>query len=376
MSNEITKAPLIRLAKRDGMDPKKAWGIRVLSIVVALILGSIPIIITGNNPIRAYGLIVKGALFKPYYVQQTIKIMVPLLGAALAIAPCFKMKFWNIGAEGQITAGAMACTYVAIHFTGKLPHVVLLLFMALAAALLGGLWGFLPGYFKAKYNTNETLFTLMMNYIAIGIVAWLQGGPWEGRKGTQMIYLFDDTVHPLAPDALLEVFPKFKNFKLDVGWIIILVILVFIHIYMNYTKHGYEIAVIGDSMNTARYAGMNVGWIMERTMILSGAICGIVGFIYVAGLNHTLTSNVANGVGFTAITVAWLSQLNAFAMIVISFILAVLSKGASYLQQQIGVPSAISDIVSGILLFCMLGCEFFINYVMIFRNKSSKEELK
>lgn len=363
----------MRLAKRELMKPGKVWAIRISSIIFALILGCIPILITGNSPVMAYMLIVKGSLFKPYYIQQTIKIMVPLLGAALAIAPCFKMKFWNIGAEGQITAGAMACTFIAITFTGKLPHVVLLLLMALAAALVGGFWAFLPGFFKAKYNTNETLFTLMMNYIAIGIVAWLQGGPWEGRKGTQMIYLFDDTVHPLAPDALLAVFPKFKSFKLDIGWIIILAILLFIHIYMKYSKHGYEIAVIGDSLNTARYAGMNVGWVMERTMLLSGAICGIVGFIYVAGLNHTLTSNVANGVGFTAITVAWLAQLNAFAMIAISFILAVLTKGSSYLQQQIGVPAAISDIVSGILLFCMLGCEFFINYKMIFKKNSGKE---
>ncbi len=373
MNSEKTKAPLIRLAKRDSMKSGNVWAIRIGSVLFALILGCIPIVITGNNPFNAYGLIVKGSLFKPYYIQQTIKIMVPLLGAALAIAPCFKMKFWNIGAEGQITAGAMACTYIAIHFTGKLPHIVLLLLMAFAAALVGGFWAFLPGFFKAKYNTNETLFTLMMNYIAIGIVAWLQGGPWEGRKGTQMIYLFDDTVHPLAPDALLEVFPKFKSFKLDIGWIIVLLILVFIHFYMKYSKHGYEIAVIGDSLNTARYAGMNVGWIMERTMLLSGAICGIVGFIYVAGLNHTLTSNVANGVGFTAITVAWLAQLNAFAMIAISFILAVLTKGSSFLQQQIGVPAAISDIVSGILLFCMLGCEFFINYKVIFKKNSSKE---
>jgi len=370
---ELKKTPLIRLAKRDGMNPKLVWIIRVSSILFALVLGCIPILITKNNPIAAYGLIIKGALGKPYYMQQTVKIMIPLLGTALAIAPCFKMRFWNIGAEGQITIGAMACTFVAIHFTGKMPSALLLIFMIIAAALVGGLWAFLPGFFKARYNTNETLFTLMMNYIAIGIVAWLQGGPWEGRKGTQMIYLFDDVVHPLAPDALLPLFPKFKSFKLDIGWIIILVILVFIHIYMNYTKHGYEIAVIGDSENTARYAGMNVGWIMERTMLLSGAICGIVGFILVAGQNHTLTSNVANGAGFTAITVTWLAQLNAFAMIVISGILAILSKGSNFLQQNMGVPAAISEIVSGILLFCMLGCEFFINFKMIIRKKSDKE---
>ena len=162
-------------------------------------------------------------------------------------------------------------------------------------------------------------------------------------------------------------------FGIHIGWIIVLALVVLMHIYMNYTKQGYEIAVIGDSYNTARYAGMNVGWVMVRTMLVSGAICGIVGFILVSGQNKTITSNVANGVGFTAITVAWLGHLNAFAMIIISMILAILTVGSSYLQQVLGVPSAISEIVSGILLFCMLGCEFFINYQLTFRSKVKKE---
>jgi len=161
---------------------------------------------------------------------------------------------------------------------------------------------------------------------------------------------------------------------LHMGWIIVLLLVFLVYIYMKYTKQGYEIAVIGDSLNTARYAGMNVGWIIVRTMLVSGAICGIVGFILVSGQNKTITSNVAGGVGFTAITVAWLGQLNAFAMIVISLILSILSRGSSYLQQEMGVPAAISEIVSGILLFCMLGCEFFINYRMIIRKKSKKGE--
>ena len=362
MSSEVKKAPLIRLAKKDAMDPKKAWAIRIGSIIAALILGCIPILITGNNPIAAYGVIIKGSLGTSFYFKQTIKLAIPLLGTALAIAPCFKMRFWNIGAEGQITAGAIGASFFAIYFAKSMPHILLLVIMMAAAALIGGIWAMIPGFFKAKYNTNETLFTLMMNYIAIGIVAWLQGGPWEGRKGTQQIPLFDKNAY--LPTV----------FGIHIGWIIVLILVVLVHIYMNYTKQGYEVAVIGDSVNTARYAGMNVGWIMVRTMLVSGAICGIVGFILVSGQNKTITSNVANGVGFTAITVAWLGHLNAFAMIAISLILAILEMGSSYLQQILGVPSAISEIVSGILLFCMLGCEFFINYQMIFRTK--KEEVK
>ena len=356
------KMPLIRLAKRDSMDPRKVWAIRLGSILIALLLGSLVILITGNNPFTAYGTMISGALGKKTAIRQTVKIAVPLLGCALAIAPCFRMRFWNIGAEGQITAGAIAATYFGLYWVDKLPSVLLLIVMALAAALAGGIWGLIPAFFKAKWNTNETLFTLMMNYIIIGVVSWLQGGPWEGRPGSQIIPQFDRA-------ACLP-----KVFGVHCGWIIVLVLVVFIFIYMRDTKHGYEIAVIGDSINTARYAGMNVGRIMMRTMLLSGAISGIVGFIVVSGANGTLYNGVADGVGFTSITVAWLSQLNAFAMIVISMMLAVLSKGAETLQTQLSVPASISDIITGLLLFCMLGCEFFINYRLIFRSKHQETE--
>ncbi len=355
------RTPFIRLAKRGSMDPRKIWLIRVSSIVIALILGFIPILLTGNNPIAAYGVIIDGSLSRPVYIRQTVKIAVPLLGCALAIAPCFKMRFWNIGGEGQITMGAVAATFFALNFAGTVPHVLLLIIMFLAAAIAGGIWAFIPAFFKAKWNTNETLFTLMMNYIAIGIVAWLQGGPWEGRKGSQLIPMFDDAAR--LPNVL----------GVHCGWILVLVLVVLMYFYMNKTKQGYEIAVIGDSANTARYAGMNVGWIIMRTMFISGAICGIVGFMTVSGANYTLYSGVANGVGFTSITVAWLSQLNSFAMIFISMMLAVLEKGANTLQTRMSVPASISDIITGILLFAMLSCEFFINYRMILRGKTKKE---
>lgn len=361
MTEENIKAPFIRLSKRDGVKPEIAWAIRIGSILIALVIGFAPMMITGNNPFEAYKIIIQGALSKPIYIKQTIKIAIPLLGCALAIAPCFKMRFWNIGAEGQITAGAIAASYFALFWYEKLPSWLLLIVMFIAAAAAGGIWAFIPAFFKAKWNTNETLFTLMMNYIIIGIVSWLQGGPWEGRKGSQIIPMFNQSAR------LPEIF------GIHCGWIIVLVLAVLMHFYMNYTKQGYEIAVIGDSENTARYAGMNVGWIMMRTMFLSGAICGIVGFIMVSGANHTIYKGVANGVGFTSITVAWLSQLNSFAMIAISMILAILGKGSNTLQTKLKVPASVSEIVTGILLFCMLSCEFFINYRIIFRTRKHRE---
>ncbi|MGE4353173.1 MAG: ABC transporter permease [Oscillospiraceae bacterium] len=351
------KTPFIRLAKRDDLPRWQVWCIRGGSFVVAILLGALLLSFLGKNPVEAYATIISGSLGKKTAIRQTVKIAVPLLGCALAIAPCFKMRFWNIGAEGQITAGAIATTYFALFYYDKLPSAVLLIVMAVAGMLAGGIWGLIPAFFKARWGTNETLFTLMMNYIVIGVVKYLQGGPWEAPpKGSQLIAQFDKA-------ACLP-----KVLGVHCGWIIVLVLTVLMFIYMKYTKQGYEIAVIGESENTARYAGMNVGRIIMRTMFISGAISGLVGYIIAAGANNTLYDGVADGVGFTAITVAWLAQLNPFAMIGISGLLAVLEKGADTLQTRMAVPASISEIITGIFLFCMLGCEFFINYKMIFRK--------
>ena len=357
------KTPLIRLAKRESMPAAAQWGIRIAAILLALVVGGLVILISGNNPVQGYATIVEGALGKTSGIRQTVKNFIPLLGAALAIAPCFKMRFWNIGAEGQITAGAMCATYFALFWADRLPQVPLLLIMCAAGAVGGGIWALIPAFFKARWGTNETLFTLMMNYIIIGVVKWLQGGPWEGRPGSQIIPQFDSAA----------VLPKVLG--VHCGWIIVLVLTVLMYFYMKYTKQGYEIAVVGESQNTARYAGMSVSGIVMRTMFLSGALSGIVGFVVCSGADNTLHAGVAAGVGFTAITVAWLAQLNPFAMVGISVLLAVLDKGADTLQTQLAVPASISDIITGIFLFCMLGCEFFINYRLIFRG-SHKEVAK
>lgn len=356
-----TKTPLIRLAKRAEMSKGRIYLIRICSIIIALILGCLPMVLTGTNPVAAYSVIIQGSLSRPVYLKQTIRTAIPLLGCAIAIAPCFKMRFWNIGAEGQITMGAVFSTYFALFYADKIPHAPLLIIMFLSGALAGALWALIPAFFKAKWNTNETLFTLMMNYIAIGIVAYLQGGPWEGRKGSQLIPMFQDSAR--LPTVL----------GVHCGWIIVLLLVIAMYLYMNKTKQGFEIAVVGDSVNTARYAGMNVGWVIMRTMFISGAISGVVGFMIVSGANFTLYKGVANGVGFTSITVAWLSQLNSFAMIAISMMLAVLEKGANTLQTRLQVPASIADIITGILLFCMLASEFFINYRLIFRGREKKE---
>ena len=332
----------------------------LIAIALGFAVAAVLLAVAGYDPVASFAALFEGVFSKPKYISNTIIKASPIILTGISVAFAFKTGMFNIGAEGQITAGAIAASYFALYWVGKVPSAVLLLIMGAAGAVAGGIWALIPAFFKARWNTNETLFTLMMNYIIIGVVRWLQGGPWEGRPGSQIIPMFDQSAW------LPEVF------GVHCGWIIVLVLVVVMHLYMNYTKHGYEIAVIGDSLNTARYAGMNVGHVMMRTMFLSGAISGLVGFIVASGANNTLYDGVANGVGFTSITVAWLSQLNAFAMIVISALLAILEKGAETLQTAMQVPTSISDIVTGILLFCMLGCEFFINYRMIFRRKQAE----
>lgn len=358
----IQKEPLVRLAKRDGLSRGRKWAVRLGAIVLALLVGSLFIAVLGHNPIAVYRDILSGSLGGPSTSRATIRVAIPLLGTALAIAPAFKMKFWNIGAEGQIMVGAIAASYFALFWYDRLPKPVLLLVMALASLIAGGLWGLIPAFFKAKWGTNETLFTLMLNYIALGIEAYLQNGPWKDPKGTgfPIIAMFDQ-------NARLP-----KVFGVHIGWIIVLALTVGMFVYMRRSKHGYEIAVVGESQRTARYAGMNVGKIIMRTMFLSGAIAGLMGFLVVSGADYTLNTGTSGGVGFTAIIVAWLAHLNPFAMVAIAGLLAVLTKGSNTIQTNFKIPASAADVLSAILLFFMLGCEFFINYRLIFRGRKGK----
>ena len=355
------KVPFVRVARRQDIKKSRVWLIRIAAFGVSLLFGSLIFMICGVSPLKAYSTIVSGAFGKDTGIRQTVKIMIPLLGTALALAPCFKMKYWNIGAEGQITMGALGAAFFAINFYDRMPSALLLAVMAVSGMVCGALWSFIPAFFKSKWGTNETLFTLMLNYIAIGIVAWLQGGPWEGKEGSQIVPNFDSAA----------VLPKVGG--IYCGWIIVVILVFFMFFYMNYTKHGYEIAVLGDSENTARYAGMDVFKVMVRTAAISGAISGLVGFMLASGANQTIYSGIAANNGFTAITVAWLSQLNPFAMVLIALLLAGLSKGSSSLKTAMGVPGSISDIITGIILLCLLGCEFFINYRLIFRHREEKD---
>lgn len=350
--------PLARVIKRAELPARQIILLRLFAVFLSLVAGGIFIACVGQNPFVIYGTIISGAFRSMMAFQGTIKIMIPLLISSLGVTLAFKMKFWNIGAEGQIIFGATCATFFALFCSGW-NHIILIIVMLLAGMIGGGLWGLLPAFFKVKYNTNETLFTLMLNYIALHLVSYLRDGPWmdPGSQGFPKIARFD-------ANASLD-----KVFGIQFGWIIALILVIGVFIYMKYSKQGYEISVVGESQDTARYAGMNVKKVILRTMFFSGGICGLAGMIQATGSDITLTTSVAGGVGFTAIIVAWLAQLNPFAILIVSLLFSVLEKGSSVVQSAFGLSTDCADVLQGIILFFILGCEFFVRYQFIFRNR-------
>lgn len=366
-SEHKTKQPLFHIAKRDAVSPLKAWGIRIAAIILALILsGILTMIMTKLNPIDVYASMVDGVFGTTRKFWSTLQSLAMLLLVALAVTPAFKMKFWNIGAEGQVLAGGLATAACMIYFGDSLPTPVLLLVMILASALAGAVWGLIPAFFKAKFNTNETLFTLMMNYVAIQLVAYFIY-LWEVPKGSGKVGIINFSTQA-------GWLPTLGNQKYLLNVIVVLVITVLMYIYLKYSKHGYEISVVGESVNTARYIGINVKKVIMRTMMISGAVCGIAGLLLVSGTDHTISTETAGGRGFTAILVSWLAKFNPIVMILTSFIIVFFDRGASQIATTFRLNESFSDILIGIVLFFIIGSEFFINYKLAFRH--SQKEVK
>lgn len=366
MSTVTNKEPLMHISKRDGIETWKSWLIRIIAVLLSLVVcAGVIVALTGLNPIEVYKGIFDGAIGTKRRAWMTIRDTLVLLCIAVGITPAFKMRFWNIGAEGQVLIGGVTSAAMMIYLGNSLPPVVLfpLMFLGSAAAMI---WGVIPAFFKAYWNTNETLFTLMMNYVATQVITYCIIF-WENPKGSNSV----GTINSSTKGGWIP-----QLFGLDYGWnlVIVLALTVAMFIYLKYSKQGYEIAVVGESENTARYAGINVKRVILRTMALSGAICGIAGFIIVGGASHTISTSTAGGRGFTAIIVSWLSKFNTFVMILVSFFLVFMQKGAGQIASQFNLNENASDIITGIILFFILGCEFFINYKVGFRSgkKSGK----
>lgn len=271
------------------------------------------------------------------------------------------MKFWNIGAEGQVLIGGLATVCVMMFLGDSLPYPALILVMIAASVAASIIWAVIPAFFKAMWNTNETLFTLMMNYVAMQLVAFFLKYFVKSGSGT---------LAPMPDFGLPVIFNQ--PYLLNI--IIVAVLTAVVYIYLKKTKHGYEISVVGESENTAKYIGINVRKVIIRTLVVSGALCGIAGLLLVGGTNHTINTSTVGGRGFTAIMVSWLAKFNPVIMIFTSALIVFFEKGAGQVSTDFRLPDAISDIVTGIILFFIIGCEFFLQYkILISRNRKEND---
>ena len=364
--NKHIKEPMFHIVKRGDMPWYFGWSIRAAALVLALVCcGIISTLVTGENPIQIYATIIDGSFGSMRKFWVLLQNTAMLLCIALALTPAFKMRFWNLGGEGQALAGALAAAACMILMKNQ-SNAVVICCMVVTSILAGALWGAIPALFKAKFNTNETLFTLMMNYVAIQLVAYFSV-VWENPKGSGNIGVIN-------PNSMIGWFPQVGSSKYLLNIIIVAVICIGMYIYLNYSKQGYEIAVVGESERTARYVGIKVEKVIIRTMLISGAICGIAGLLLVGGTNHTLNSAIVDGRGFTAVMVSWLAKFNPIWMIFTSFLLVFLGRGAGEIATDFGLNQSYGDILTGVILFFIIGSEFFITYKLSFHKASKKEE--
>ena len=371
------REPLIRIAKRDPLPFWKSWGIRLIAFALSMIVYLLVVyFFTGKTPGDVFQALLKSTIgltkrgISDITLWKNIRDIMFLFGVAVALSPAFKMRFWNIGGEGQIIMGGIATAIIMRNLAPHMNNTLSLILMAVLAALAGAVWSSIPAIFNATHKTNETLFTLMMNYIAMQLAAFINV-LWENPKGSGTM----GTINGLNEEGYL---PQSFMSKLvgDDGYLLIvlfvLAIAVFMYFYLTKAKQGYELTVIGDSQDTARYAGINVRKVIIRTVAISGAICGFMGFLIVSGADHTVSTTTGGGRGFTAIIVAWLGKMNVFYMLLVSTLLIGLGNGAAELANSAGLDKALGDVLTGIVLFFILASELFVTYKLIFRHKEAK----
>jgi len=333
-----------------------------VSVLVSLLLAGIIMLFAGLNPLKAYMDIIKDSVGTFYGLSETLVKSTPLILTGLGVSIAFRMKLWNIGGEGQLHMGAIGATWVAL-YSGITNHFLMLSAMFLASFVLGGLWSAFAGFFKAKYRVNEIIVTLLMNYIAISAMGYLIYGPWKDPKG----FNFPIT----AQFADVARFSQYFDTRLHTGFIMAVVLVILIYIFIEKTVWGYEIRVIGDNPGAAKYSGMNIGLVTIGVMFLSGAISGLAGYAEVAGVQFRLQESLSPGYGYTAIIVAWLARRSAVGVLVVSVIMGIILVGGDSLQITWQLPVAFVNLFQGLILFCILGSEFFISNKLVIGRKEA-----
>lgn len=336
--------------------------VRTAAVLSAIVCSMLVLILMGLNPVTVYGNIFKGCFGTFYRFKQVVCKAVPLTILSLGCCVAFKMKFWNIGAEGQFYMGAFAATWAYMLFPNA-PGGILLPLMAVFALVAGGIFALIPAALKIKWGTSETLVTLMLNYVAQKWVSYLKYSylPWRDPHGGGSPKIVGFTDNAVLPSL----------FGIHIGWLIALLLVLVMYFILKKTKFGYEVSVIGESFDTAKYAGINVSRTIVIAVVLSGGLCALAGMIQASAIERSLTDNMSNGMGFTAVITTWLSQLDPVITLVVSFVFSVLLQGGSYLQTSMGVPDSMGTIIQTIIIFFVLGSEFFVRYRFIFEKKGS-----
>ena len=325
----------------------------IASIAVALFVAGFLLLASGVSPLAAYKEILIESLGSLYGLSETLVKTTPLIFAGLGVSLAFRMQIWNIGAEGQIYMGAMGATWVAL-FSGIQNHWLMMVAMFFAAFFCGGLWAGVAGILRARWQVNEVIVTLLMNYIAILWVDYLIFGPWKDPKGFNfpLTAQFSDTAR----------FAEYFDTRFHSGFFLAVFCALILYLFIERTVWGYEIKVIGSNPKAARYAGMNTGMAIFFVLFLSGAIAGIAGFSEVAGLQHRLQHGLSPGYGYTAIIIAWLAKRSAIGVVIVSFLMGVLLVGGDSLQLLWQLPVAFVYAFQGLILFFLLASDFFIIY--------------
>ncbi len=349
--------PLFHLVKRADISWKKAWLIRIIAFVASILLCAI---LSAFMMDEGMGFFFKnffsGTFGSSRKAWNSFHETALILIIALAVTPCFKMRFWNIGGEGQILMGALGCSVIINFMGGTSPTAGTVVVSLIVAILFGVVWSVLPAIFKAQWNTNETLLTLMMNYIAVCLVEFFIRK--VALTGTGVLSFDKGLIGAIGGN----------EFILKI--LVVIVITVIMAIYLKYSKHGYELSVVGESPNTARYIGINTKKVIIRTLILCGVLSGITGFLLVSATNHSLhSSSTVAGRGFTGVLVSWLGHFNPLGMALTSFLYVFISRGATQVSNNARLGMSYPSVMTGIFFFCIIATEFFINYQIVFKHK-------
>ena len=344
----------IRLERLPEPSIRRNLAITITSILLALLTIGLVLLLSHVNPIDVYRAMISGSLGDRYAVSETLVKMSPLLLTGLAVAIAFQMQLWNIGAEGQLYLGAIAASAVPLFILPDARGLIMIPAMVLAGFIGGALWGGLAGLLRAVFNANETITTLMLNYVAILFSQYLVHGPWRdpaafGFPGTKAF-----------PDA--AALPHYQTYRVHLGLVFGLVAVVVVAFLLRQTRFGFELKVIGDNPRAARYAGMSTRRMIIIVLAISGGLAGIAGMSEVAGIGHSLQRSVSPGYGYTAIIVAWLARLNPYGIVLVSFFLSAILVGSDQLQTAIRLPGSVGPMLQGALLFFLLGGDFLTRF--------------